>query len=154
MLKALHTSGAIPEEGINRPLAVNFQRAARTDKGVSAARQIVNIRACMSSSIVVNVCIMYISAMIENFTETVNNYLPQEIRVISWKRVTQGFNCKTKCDARTYSYMIPTFAFAPVDSLTNINFRMDERTLEEVNSLLKMFTGTHNFHNFTAGKYV
>jgi tRNA U38,U39,U40 pseudouridine synthase TruA len=44
----------------------------------------------------------------------INSFLPSEIRVHSIKRVTKNFNSKTGCDARTYLYMTPTFAFAPI----------------------------------------
>lgn len=43
-----------------------------------------------------------------------NELLPPSIRIMGMKRVTQGFDAKQNCDARTYSYMTPTFAFAPV----------------------------------------
>lgn len=39
------------------------------------------------------------------------------------KRVTQSFDAKIACDARTYSYMLPTFAFSPdskIDELYRI----------------------------------
>lgn len=70
------------------------------------------------------------------------------------KRVTQGFNSKNKCDARTYSYMLPTVAFAPKDYDTaNIEgFRLEPETLRRVNSLFALYKGTHNFHNFTSQK--
>ena len=44
----------------------------------------------------------------------INALLPPEIRVHAIKRVTKNFNSKTGCDARTYLYMTPTFAFAPI----------------------------------------
>ena len=33
------------------------------------------------------------------------------------KRVTQGFNSKNHCVARTYLYVIPTLAFCPVEKV-------------------------------------
>lgn len=44
----------------------------------------------------------------------INDLLPPDIRVQAIKRVTKNFNSKTACDARTYLYLTPTFAFAPV----------------------------------------
>jgi len=44
----------------------------------------------------------------------INELLPPDIRVQAIKRVTKNFNSKTACDARTYLYLTPTFAFAPV----------------------------------------
>lgn len=70
------------------------------------------------------------------------------------KRVTQGFNSKNNCDARTYSYMLPTVAFAPKDYDTgNIAaFRLEPETLQRVNRMFTLYKGTHNFHNFTSQK--
>lgn len=70
------------------------------------------------------------------------------------KRVTQGFNSKNNCDARTYSYMLPTLAFSPKDYDTgNIaTFRLEPETLQKVNRLFALYKGTHNFHNFTSQK--
>lgn len=69
------------------------------------------------------------------------------------KRVTGGFNSKNKCDARTYSYMLPTFAFAHKDhDVQEELYRLDRETLERVNKLLACYKGTHNFHNFTSQK--
>ena len=39
---------------------------------------------------------------------------PQKIQINDIKRVTKNFNCKSACDARTYEYLIPTFAFHQV----------------------------------------
>lgn len=39
LLKALLKNKLITDEGFNQPQTIHFQRAARTDKGVSAARQ-------------------------------------------------------------------------------------------------------------------
>lgn len=70
------------------------------------------------------------------------------------KRVTQGFNSKNNCDARTYSYMLPTAAFSPKDSdLRNVaDFRLELETLDRANHLFALYKGTHNFHNFTSQK--
>jgi tRNA pseudouridine38-40 synthase len=157
----------------------------------------------------------------------INSFLPSEIRVHSIKRVTKNFNSKTGCDARTYLYMTPTFAFAPIcptdvqrsdksksdsskveeskndisskkengvskekkdtksesencvnevseisetstkssdssteadsseiptDFLTKLDFRMSPELREKVNQVLKLYVGSHYFHNYTSGK--
>lgn len=82
-----------------------------------------------------------------------NNDLPAEIRVFCVKRVTKGFNSKDKCDARTYTYTIPTVAFAPHDqSVDMATYRVPEERVTRLNELLKMFEGTKCFHNFTSRK--
>lgn len=44
IFKALLKTGLITEEAFNQIQTVQYQRAARTDKGVSAARQVVSIK--------------------------------------------------------------------------------------------------------------
>ena len=41
---AMHKAELIKEEGLNSPQTYRFQRAARTDKGVSAARQLISMK--------------------------------------------------------------------------------------------------------------
>lgn len=68
--------------------------------------------------------------------------------------MTQGFNSKNNCDARTYTYMLPTVAFSPKDYDTSdiTAFRLESETLQRVNRLFALYKGTHNFHNFTSQK--
>ncbi|XP_068268629.1 pseudouridylate synthase 1 homolog isoform X2 [Nyctibius grandis] len=130
-------SGCIPENHGEDMKKMSFQRCARTDKGVSAAGQIVSLKV----------------RLIDDILEKINNHLPSHIRILGLKRVTGGFNSKNKCDARTYSYMLPTFAFAHKDhDVQEEVYRLDKETLEKVNKLLACYKGTHNFHNFTSQK--
>jgi len=85
--------------------------------------------------------------------DLINEELPDQIRVVCMKRTTKGFNAKTSCDARTYSYLVPTFAFCPVGEEPTESFRITEEIRENVNKVLKMYIGTHNFHNFTSKRY-
>lgn len=137
LVQALVLSGCIPENHAEDMKKMSFQRCARTDKGVSAAGQVVSLKVWL----------------IDNIVENINSHLPSNIRIIGSKRVTGRFNSKNSCDARTYSYTLPTFAFAPKDhDLQAENFRLGQETLDKVNELLALFKGTHNFHNFTSQK--
>lgn len=79
--------------------------------------------------------------------------MPSDIKVFGFKRVTKGFNCKEQCDARTYSYTLPSISFAPADQDVDMKtYRIDDATLARVNEALKLFEGTKNFHNFTSRK--
>ncbi|KAA8584179.1 pseudouridylate synthase 1 homolog [Etheostoma spectabile] len=138
LVTALIKSGCIPENHGSDMKKMSFQRCARTDKGVSAAGQVVSLKL----------------RLIEDIIEKINEHLPSQIRVLGLKRVTQGFNSKNNCDARTYAYMLPTVAFSPKDYDTgNIAaFRLEPETLQRVNRLFVLYKGTHNFHNFTSQK--
>ncbi|CAD6239020.1 GSCOCG00008607001-RA-CDS [Cotesia congregata] len=157
LFTALLKADLIDQESFETIQYTHFQRAARTDKGVSATRQICSVKLPEHSKI-----------------EDINKYLPKQIRVFGLKRVTKGFNSKGQCNARTYTYTLPTFAFAPddpsivaitptdediqkrieklsvIDGKPFTDFRMTPELLEKVNSVLQLYCGTHNFHNFTS----
>lgn len=137
LLKAFHKSGLITEEEYNTPNLMHFQRAARTDKGVSAIKQIISMNA---------------SKDVNTLTTEINQILPPQIRVFSAKRTTKYFDSKNFCDARTYSYSFPSFSICPLTEITSENYRISEKAVQEFNVLLNSFVGTHNFHNFTAQK--
>ncbi|XP_074641522.1 pseudouridylate synthase 1 homolog [Tubulanus polymorphus] len=139
LLTALCKAGVIPLNHKENPSKMQFQRAARTDKGVSAAMQVVSLKLWVN---------------VENAIKKVNELLPAQIRMIDFKRTTQSFNCKNSCSHRTYSYFLPTYAFTPVEEMVLQSFRLEdpEKTIAKVNEVLALYKGTHNFHNFTSGK--
>lgn len=114
-----------------------FQRAARTDKSVSAIKQIVSIK---------------IMESITNRLNDVNKLLPDDIRLMGCKRVTQAFDAKNYCDARTYSYLMPSFALCPVTEVATESYRAPKEVIDLLNTTLEGYLGTHIFHNFTSGK--
>ncbi|XP_064434250.1 pseudouridylate synthase 1 homolog isoform X3 [Mirounga angustirostris] len=176
LVSALVQSGCIPENHGEDMKKMSFQRCARTDKanccpdldgtvvpprfvgdafqdpwwmpglslvpkrcdtGVSAAGQVVSLKVWL----------------IDDILEKINSHLPPHIRILGLKRVTGGFNSKNKCDARTYFYMLPTFAFAHKDhDVQDESYRLSVETLRRVNGLLACYKGTHSFHNFTSQK--
>ncbi|KAM7051708.1 pseudouridylate synthase 1 homolog isoform 1-T1 [Molossus nigricans] len=137
LVSALVQSGCIPENHGEDMRKMSFQRCARTDKGVSAAGQVVSLKVWL----------------IDDILEKINSHLPSHIRILGLKRVTGGFNSKNRCDARTYVYMLPTFAFAHKDhDVQDESYRLSADTLQRVNQLLACYKGTHNFHNFTSQK--
>ncbi|XP_027627209.1 tRNA pseudouridine synthase A [Tupaia chinensis] len=106
-------------------------------QGVSAAGQVVSLKVWL----------------IDDILEKINSHLPSHIRILGLKRVTGGFNSKNRCDARTYLYMLPTFAFAHKDrDVQDESYRLSPEALQQVNRLLACYQGTHNFHNFTSQK--
>jgi tRNA pseudouridine38-40 synthase len=82
-----------------------------------------------------------------------NADLPDDIRVFAKKRVTKGFNSKTTCDGRSYSYTLPTYAFTTdEEEYQETSFRLSSDQFERLNSTLKLYVGTKNYHNFTIRK--
>lgn len=101
----------------------------------------------------IRVIVMYIFILGEGvIANDINEYLPEQIRILDIKRVTKGFNSKNSCDARTYSYTCPSFAFAPKHIKPSEEYRINDEIMENLNKWTKYFEGTHNFHNFTSGR--
>ena len=136
LLKAMLEKEWITEEGYKIPQQIFFQRSARTDKGVSAARQVVSLKLPEETDIA-----------------ALNASLPEDIKVFAVKRVTKGFNSKTTCDSRSYSYTLPSYSFTNDDEdFQETSFRLSSERLEKLNNILKLYIGTKNFHNFTIRK--
>ncbi|KAE9555923.1 hypothetical protein FO519_000903 [Halicephalobus sp. NKZ332] len=138
VLDAMNEVGMITEDQRKRPGTFLFQRAARTDRRVSAVRQMVSFE------------LRLLEETVEKGPELLNAQLPSDIRILALRRAIPSFHAQKKCDYRTYSYTIPTFAFAPVSELTTPSYRLSEERRDEVNDLLKCFVGTHNFFNYTS----
>ncbi|XP_024375810.1 uncharacterized protein [Physcomitrium patens] len=96
--QALFRADAIAECNFGDMRKVDWMRAARTDKGVSAIGQIVSARLVIDPP---------------GLVERVNQHLPKDIRVFGYTRVTSNFNAKQMCDKRRYEYLVPVFAFNP-----------------------------------------
>ncbi len=103
---------------------------------------------------------IFVIVLVDNDNTDINIYIMNlyntfkcSLKLAGYKRVTGGFNSKNNCDARTYSYMLPTVSFSPKDyNLEDTSFRLSSETLQKVNQLFNLYKGTHNFHNFTSQK--
>ncbi|XP_065218514.1 pseudouridylate synthase 1 homolog isoform X2 [Planococcus citri] len=135
IMVALKKLELINDEEFAKQQLVHFQRAARTDKGVSALRQVINLNLRDGVK-----------------PEDINQHLPEQIRILAIKRVTKGFNSKNSCDYRTYSYTCPSFAFAPKSVKLSEDYRINDEVVENVNKWASCYVGTHNYHNFTSGR--
>ncbi|EDQ88429.1 uncharacterized protein MONBRDRAFT_32742 [Monosiga brevicollis MX1] len=136
LLRALLVTGCIDKNNYETPQSMHFQRCARTDKGVHAARQVVAMRMILT----------------ENTVDELNAKLPDDIRIFGAFRTTKGFNPKNACTGRRYEYLLPTYALMPKEKVPVPEYRVDEPKLTWFRETLKRYIGTHKFHNFTAGK--
>ncbi|XP_036385786.1 tRNA pseudouridine synthase A [Megalops cyprinoides] len=137
LVTALVKAGCIPESHVTDMKKMAFQRCARTDKGVSAAGQVVSLKLWL----------------IDDIIAKINTHLPAQIRVLGLRQVTGSFSAKFNCDARSYSYLLPTVAFSPKEQdPDDTGFRLGRETIQRVNRLFSLYEGTHSFHNFTSQK--
>lgn len=77
-------------------------RAARTDAGVSAAINVLNLK------LILNPPNKPADTTLEAY---INTFLPETIRVWSIIRVQGSFHSRTMCDSRMYNYSLPTYCF-------------------------------------------
>ncbi|KAK9759841.1 tRNA pseudouridine synthase 1, variant 2 [Basidiobolus ranarum] len=157
LFKALIDIGAISKDNSVDQKKVGFMRAARTDKGVHAAGQVVNLKMIVEDPDII---------------EKLNAKLPEQIRVWGYVKVMTSFHSKNHCDSRFYEYLMPTYVFMPPSGEVNPSppeerqlplstaeemvvkrqFRISPETLTYVRNALNNYIGTHNYHNFTSGK--
>lgn len=85
--------------------------------------------------------------------DALNNDLPNDIRVFGIQRVTTKFDSRFQCNARTYSYTLPSVSFAHYNDQCNMrDYRAPAERLQLAQSVLDTFCGQTNFHNFTVDK--
>lgn len=138
LLSALLETELINKAQYLNPREIFFQRAARTDRRVSAIKQAVSLK---------------LPETIRDKINEVNSKLPNDIRVLDVRRTIPSFDSKNYCDARTYNYLMPSFAFMPVNQpQIDKSYRIPDETIIKINSILNKYVGTHSFHNFTSGK--
>ncbi|RIA92015.1 pseudouridine synthase [Glomus cerebriforme] len=168
LFKAFVAAGAVSKDNSDDPKKVGLMRAARTDKGVHAAGNLISLKMIID---------------IPNVVEKINENLPDQIRMWGFVKVIRSFHAKTLCDSRIYEYLLPTYVFIPPEKGSNseistsiqsdtatqkvfVNvptatpeemieirkYRITQETLEYVRQGFKAYKGTHNYHNFTIGR--
>ena len=103
--RALYQAGTIMPSNVGVLQKLCWTKAARTDKGVSAAGMCVAMK------------LVFVQGTEQQMTERVNSFLPDHVRIFSMVKVTNGFDSKNQCDKRRYVYMLPAYALAPFTAL-------------------------------------
>lgn len=98
LYKAFVEAGAISKDNASDLRKSSFMRAARTDKGVHAAGNVVSLKLIIEDPDVV---------------EKINSHLPDQIRVWGISRTNKAFECRKMCSSRIYEYLIPSYSFLP-----------------------------------------
>lgn len=99
--KILLNVGLIEEKDAGNFTAVGWNRAARTDKGVHAAWQVVSLRMRIAKG------------EEDEWAKKCNQVAPDDMKVFAFIRVTKLFNSKNFCSGRRYGYLLPTFLLEP-----------------------------------------
>eukprot|EP00581_Thalassiosira_minuscula_P019314 CAMPEP_0183712652 /NCGR_PEP_ID=MMETSP0737-20130205/7725_1 /TAXON_ID=385413 /ORGANISM="Thalassiosira miniscula, Strain CCMP1093" /LENGTH=598 /DNA_ID=CAMNT_0025941307 /DNA_START=192 /DNA_END=1988 /DNA_ORIENTATION=- len=191
----LYRAGIISKMNFGHPKKYSWSNSARTDKGVHAAAQVCSLKGEMIFHNDIDESKM--KEQLDAMRERVNEFLPEDIRVLDFERVTRMFCARTNRDKVRYQYMVPSYmlcseeevrkAFslaekeeekdikAKSDETNNmtpmeaakiieeeidpealakareslINYRVTSEQMERFKSGLKLFEGTHSFHNYT-----
>lgn len=98
IFKALIAAGAVSKENSTDLKKNGFMRAARTDKGVHAAGNVISCKLIIED---------------DDLLEKINLNLPDQIRVWGIERTNRSFDCRKLCSSRIYEYLLPTHSLLP-----------------------------------------
>lgn len=98
IFKALVAAGAVSKDNSTDLKKNGFQRAARTDKGVHAAGNVISLKLIIEDADIV---------------DKINSHLPQQIRMWGFERTNRGFDSRRMCSSRIYEYLLPTHSLLP-----------------------------------------
>ncbi|KAJ1036284.1 hypothetical protein NDA18_000149 [Ustilago nuda] len=128
MFAAFCNVGAVSADNAVNPNKVGLQRAARTDRGVHAAGNLVSLK------LILEPCGLKPG---ETLVDKVNSILPDFIRIWGITRVQNAFNARQSCDSRMYEYLLPTYVFIPPkpgSSMHDMLVRMQKEQLAKLES--------------------
>ncbi|ODQ67208.1 pseudouridine synthase [Nadsonia fulvescens var. elongata DSM 6958] len=109
LFEAFVKAGCVSKDNAVDQKKVSFMRAARTDKGVHAAGNVVSLKLIVEDDKVV---------------ERINSHLPETIRVWGINRTNKSFECRKMCDSRVYEYLIPSYSFLPPSPSSHLSERI------------------------------
>ncbi|EGC38915.1 hypothetical protein DICPUDRAFT_45589 [Dictyostelium purpureum] len=139
---AIFKAGGILPDNLYFQHKIDWVRCARTDKGVSALRNVVSLKMEVGPP------------ELDEMVKALNKLLPEDIHVFKIMRVNNSFHAKNGVDARSYVYVCPTSAFEPKFATNKLvePFKFTEETRETLNRVLSYYLGNHRFHNYTSRK--
>lgn len=142
LLTAFYRAGLISEANKDSLSKINWMRAARTDKGVSAAGQCVSAKLECEVDRVIDPIIV----------DTINHHLPADVQVYGLLRATAAFNARMDCHRRRYEYMFPVRLLGGPNSPQKEEQKGEgDPRVAKLTSILSRYEGTHCFASFTDG---
>jgi tRNA pseudouridine38-40 synthase len=109
LVSALHKAGLITNDNMDDPFhKLAWQRASRTDKGVSALRNLISVK------------LLRLPGDPDAVVDKVNSFLPKAIRVYGLQPVTASFSSHLHCTGREYEYYLPTFCLLAKDAFAEL----------------------------------
>uniref|UniRef100_A0A7S0ZG47 Pseudouridine synthase I TruA alpha/beta domain-containing protein n=1 Tax=Timspurckia oligopyrenoides TaxID=708627 RepID=A0A7S0ZG47_9RHOD len=127
--ESLHAAGLISDVNVGSLSKSSWTSCARTDKGVSAASQVVGMKIQWPRDLEFDCKVV---------RDQLAQCVPEDMIIYGVKKVVGSFNARTACFARTYEYLLPVSCLK--DGVHGI---------PKLNEILANYIGTHSFHNFT-----
>lgn len=151
--KAIYDAKFIAESNFGDLKKIGWARGSRTDKGVHACLNTINCKLLISDDFVdhtANSIELTKQGVKETLNRkavisTINNHLPSDIRTFALKFVTKSFNVKNSARSRRYEYFLP-LNVVKTKQYENLS---DDEFIAKFDKALKIFEGSHNFHNYT-----
>ncbi|MBD5545914.1 MAG: tRNA pseudouridine(38-40) synthase TruA [Lachnospiraceae bacterium] len=118
---------------------VEVQGSGRTDAGVHAFGQVANFHADTKMSA-------------EEIMRYMNDYLPEDIAVISIKEVAERFHSRLNARGKTYCYRVLNTQVPHVFDRRYVHVVGEELDIDAMKSAAEYLVGTHDFKAFTSNK--
>ncbi|GAX79596.1 hypothetical protein CEUSTIGMA_g7037.t1 [Chlamydomonas eustigma] len=142
--RAIFKAGLILESNFGSFSKVKWARASRTDKGVHSLGTVMSMRLLVHDN-------RYSpEGDPEGLThaDLINAHLPPTIRVFTVQKTNKKFNARHLALSRIYEYYLPV-------SMLELKMDGSEHDVERIATfrrILRLFLGSHPFHNFTKMK--
>lgn len=119
--------------------SVEVNGAGRTDAGVHALAQVANFRIATNKTA-------------EEVMQYMNQYLPQDISVVSCKEAGERFHARLNATGKHYQYSVWNSAEKPV-FVRNYTHQVPEALdMDAIKEAISYLIGTHDFQSFTSTK--
>ena len=123
---------------------VELNGSGRTDAGVHALRQVANYR-------VPRILSRYSCQEIRDYF---NEYLPQDIRVLSVEKAPERFHARLSAQSKIYEYRIDLGEVSNIFERKYL-YRIEEPlNLDKMQMAAELLKGTHDFKSFCANKHM
>lgn len=115
LFDAFVKAGAVSADNANDIRKSSFIRAARTDKGVHAAGNVISAKLIVEDPDIV---------------AKINAELPEQIRVWGFSRTNKAFECRKVCGSRVYEYLLPTYTLLGPRPQSNLGKKLNNEDNE------------------------
>ncbi|MDE7445188.1 MAG: tRNA pseudouridine(38-40) synthase TruA [Lachnospiraceae bacterium] len=118
---------------------IEVQGSGRTDAGVHALGQVANFHADTEMSA-------------QEIMKYMNDYLPEDIAVISLKEVSERFHSRLNARGKTYCYRVLNTQIPHVFDRKYVHVVNRELDIDAMKRAAEYLIGTHDFKAFTSNK--